>query len=533
KEELSIKTDGKQREVKSLELIVAAAAAAPAPVAPSTLPAPFATNAAAAAPGGGREFLIILDDEGIGAGREDPARRAIAQLMANASPADGFGLLSLRVGGAAIPTTGQRQVVADALTKFTGGGSSSESLVDMTCRAKRALQTLSGVLRSSAAGRVVVLVSPGLPATQSGFQRMGRPNETQSVELCQIRSTDMEELGAAAATSPASVYVLHYAEGLASSGNAAAAQQGLENIAGVVNGEWIRLSEGNERTVSRITRDTASHYIAILDDASGTIRRVDARSTRDGLKLFVRPAGGGSHAQPPAKVGSPRDMLRTPATFGELPLRAAGYLSREGAAEMKIVTLFEPLDPGVKLSAASVGLIDEKGTLKLQWSAQPADLTRSPLAASIPVPAGKYRVRVAAIGANGAAGAVDYDLDATLADAPPLKLSTMLLGVSDTGFTPRLVFTSHDAMAVGLVELYGVPKGATVTSTFELAVSETAAPLGEAPGNVAAGPGEDGRRAFGGFGITTLAPGDYVMRATIMVDGKVVGKAMRTVRKTK
>jgi hypothetical protein len=539
REELSIKTDGKQREIKSIEMIGAAPASAPAAAAAvtpaSTLPAPFATNGGTvnlATAAGGREFLILLDEEGIAAGREEPVRKAVAQLMSEASAADRFGLLSLRVGGAAISPTAQRQLITDTLAKMTGGGSASESMGDMTCRAKRGLQTVIASLRSSSAGRVIVILSPGLPAIQSGIQRMGRANETQSVELCQIRSTDMEELSAAAAVSPAPVYVIHYAEGLASSANASNAQQGLENIAGGVNGEWIRMTDGSERTISRITRDTASYYIAVLDDAPGTIRRVDARSTRNGIKLFVRPAGGPVTAASAAKVGSPRDMLRATGAFNDLPLRAAGYVSREGTG-MKVVTLFEPVDAAAKVTAASVGVIDDKGTLKLQWSAQPPDLARSPMVAAIPVQPGKYRIRVAAIDANGVTGAVDYDLDVALADAPPLKMGSMMVGVSDKGFMPKLVFTSADTMAVGLVELYGVPATATVTSKFELAENDTSTPLGDAPGNVAAGPGEDARRAFGGFGIATLAPGDYVMRATIMIDGKVVGKATRTIRKTK
>ncbi|CAN5824570.1 hypothetical protein BH18ACI5_BH18ACI5_06560 [soil metagenome] len=187
----------------------------------------------------------------------------------------------------------------------------------------------------------------------------------------------------------------------------------------------------------------------------------------------------------------------------------------------------------MKLASASVGVIDDKGTVKLQWSAQPPDLARSPMLAAIPVPPGKYRIRVAAIDDKGVTGAVDYDMDVALAEAPPLKMGTMMVGVSDKGFTPKLVFTSVDTQAVGLMELYGVPAGANVTSKFELGETETSTPLGDAPGNIAVGPGEDGRRVFGGFGITTLAPGDYVMRATIMVDGKVVGRAARTIRKTK
>jgi len=379
REELSIKTDGKQREVKTLELVDTASAsgAGPAPAPPpSTLPAPFATNAASpAASSAGREFLIVLDDEGIGAGREEPVRKAVALLMSTASPADHFGIIGLRVGGVAIPPTSDRQLVTGALDKFVGGGSASESAGEIICRARRALISLSEVLRGSPAGRVVLLVSPGLPATQTTTQRMSAANQGQTTELCQIRGSDLEELSVAAALSPASVYVLYYAEGLASPRNAAAAQQGIENIAGVVNGEWMRLVEGNDRGMTRIAKDTALYYIATLDDAPGAVRRIEARSSRDGLRLFVRPAGGARAAAPTAKVSSPRDMLRNATAFADLPLRAAGYLSREGAAGMKVVTLFEPVAADAKLTAASVGVIDDQGTLKWQWSAQPADLT--------------------------------------------------------------------------------------------------------------------------------------------------------------
>src|SRR5688572_20537588 len=91
--DLTIRVDGKEREVRSLDVVKApaadAAAPAPAPAGPAAAPkpsaiaAPFATNtgggpttAAPAAPGG-REFLFILDDESIAAGQEEPVRKAI------------------------------------------------------------------------------------------------------------------------------------------------------------------------------------------------------------------------------------------------------------------------------------------------------------------------------------------------------------------------------------------------------------------------------------------------------------------------
>ena len=276
-EEISIKTDGKDRKVQSLTLVkvageapAATAAPAAAPAKPaSNFPAPYATNSApepSAAPAGGREFLIILDEEGIGAGREEPVRKAIAQITAAAAPSDRFGMISLRQGGFDIPASAPA-ALTDPLAKFVGGGSQRETLDDLTCRSKRALSTLSNALRASSAGRTILLISPGLPASPTGVQTMrkttGDAADSTFSDLCQIRTNDFDELSAAAMGSPANVYVLHYMDGMANTANVRDAQQGLENITGTINGELLRLP-GSAESIGRILSETNSYYIATL-----------------------------------------------------------------------------------------------------------------------------------------------------------------------------------------------------------------------------------------------------------------------------
>ena len=536
--DLSIRTDGKAREVTALELVTIAAdqpapSAAPA-INASPLPPPFATNAAAppAAPGG-REILLILDEEGVGPGREEPLRTAVAQIVSGLGAGDRVGLLSLRVGGIQVAPTAERKAqVTEAMKNFVGGGSANESSGDMTCRTKRAFGTLNGVLRTSPTGRTIVVVTPGLPATPAGMVKMSRPDQMSTTTLCEIRSTDFEELGASAAGSPANMYVVHYVDGLASAGNASIAQEGIDNIAGTTNAETIRIGGGSEKNIARIARETSSYYLATLDGAAtGGIRRIDARSSRPDVKVLARPAAAPAASAASAKKMSPRDMVTSTTTFADVPLRATGLVSRDGATGMKLVTFFEPGDPSVKLTAASIGLVDEKGTVKAQWSARPEELERSLVTAALPIAPGKYRVRVAATTAAGG-GAVDYDVVAALQDAAPVKLGGMMLGVSsEKGFAPRLQFTRTDTMAVGVAEVYGVPKGANVTVQFEIADSDAGQPRGAAAGNVQNGPTEDARVVFGGFGIETLEAGDYVMRAIVSIDGKVAGTATRTLRK--
>ena len=126
----------------------------------------------------------------------------------------------------------------------------------------------------------------------------------------------------------------------------------------------------------------------------------------------------------------------------------------------------------------------------------------------------------------------DYDLSVELPDAAPVKTSHMLLGVGQGGFAPKLAFTSADAAAIGFIEIYNVAKDAKLEATFEI-IKADGEVMGSGQGTVGAGSAEDARIAYGGFGIATLEPGDYTMRATINVDGKQAGVATRTLRKLK
>jgi hypothetical protein len=277
--------------------------------------------------------------------------------------------------------------------------------------------------------------------------------------------------------------------------------------------------------MTRIAETAGIYYLAGFADAlPADIRRIDARVAREGVKVVARPAGA---------AASPRDMIRTATVFRDLAIRAAGFASRQAnATELMVLAVFEPEDPAVKLTAATVGLFDGKGTLRAQWTAEPGELQQAPVKGALAVPPGKYRMRVAATDAAGRGGTTDYDLLVELPDAPPVKTSHMLLGVSQGGFAPKLTFTSADATAIGFIELYGVAKDAKVEASFEI-VKASGEVLGTGGGTVGAGKGDDARIAYGGFGIATLEPGDYTMRAIITVDGKQAGVVTRTLRKGK
>jgi len=426
-----------------------------------------------------------------------------------------------------------------------GGGSSTEDTGAFACRTKRIMGSLLSAMQMSPAGRTLVVITSGLGANPAAVQAIrSKVNaagefDNSIPETCQIRSTDLEDFGAAASLSPANMYLIHFPQGMSAAANQQAGQTGMENLAGASNAEFIRLTGGTEPSLSRVVKETSSYYLATLDDApTGPMRRIDARVNREGVKVIARPAAGRSRGAGPvatesSKGKSPRDMIATAATFTDVPLRAASFVSRQGANDMKVVTLFEPVAPGAKLTAASVAVINEQDPSKAtQVNLKPEELQGSPVAVSLLVKPGKYRVRLAATTAEGG-GTVDSPLVAEFHSAGALKTSSMLIGITnERGFAPRLQFTPEDKMAVGVLELYGVPSGANVTTQFEIVENESAQPMGASPGNVQKGPTDDSRMVIGGFGTESLQPGDYLMRIRISLEGKEVGVISRTFRKT-
>jgi hypothetical protein len=349
-----------------------------------------------------------------------------------------------------------------------------------------------------------------------------------------VRPEDFENIGMIASSARADLYLFHLTEAMAS--RSSTQDAGFESLAGVTGAEFVRLAASPHAAISRLLRETASYYTASFEpdpsEKNGGTFRVDLRTTRDRVKLRTRPSV--EIRKDIAKAAaSPKDMLRTQAGYTDLPLRAAGHTSRTaGSDEVKVVALFETLDPATTLKEASVGLFDEKNTLKKQWTAQPADLSKRPVMAALAAPAGTYRVRVAALDASGRAGTTDYELKVEVPRADPLKMSTLVLGVQQgAGFAARLDF-SNEPVAIGMVEIYGVPKGGAVTVDLDVVSTPEGTALATAQTSVNPGGSEDTRIAFGGFNIGSLPPGDYLMRAVVSLDGKPVGKVVRTLRKS-
>ena len=521
--DVSLKVDGKSRDVRALKLVQRTTAAML-----SRVTAPFTTNVTGES---GRDLILLVDDDSISPGREAIIRDAASQLMAMHGTGDRVALLGVRPGGLSIALTSDAGKVRAGLAAMVGQARTGETPADVSCRTRVALQTIRGVFASHARETppTVVFFSSGISPPVTAMRTTLGVQPT----LCTVEPAHYEEVATAATQSRANFFAVLVVDGT-NSGASSDMMAGMESLAGVTGGETMRLAGSAELPMGRIARDASTYYVASFDaeagERSGSSHRIEVRVARDRVKVYAKPGIFIAKAQPSA---TPRDMLRTATVYRDLPLRAAAYASRgaDEKAGLKIVALFEAAEPSTTLSAAMVGLYDDKGTLKANWTAQPAELARPLVLAALVAPAGHYRMRVAATDSSGRSGSVDVDVPLELKPIASLRTSALMLGVPLGGaFAPRLQFGA-DAAAAGALEIYGVPKGATLAVQLELAESEHGPALANTPASLAPGPGEDGRTAYGGFTIATLKPGDYVLRAVVSVDGKEAGRATATVRK--
>lgn len=536
-DEITLKVNGKLRQLQSLG-VFHAAAADPSPGG-SALPPPYATNAVGR---NGRVIHVLIDDDSITPGREGQVRDAMRLLASELTPGDMLGVLTTQ-GQVNFRPSNDLVKIQRAVDGIAGRGGATETASDAQCRTTRVLAALGSMLAVTGGTPTTILVFSGglTPPAQKmiDMTRRNAPTDATAAaasnDICPVRPEDFENTGMLASSARADLYLFHLTEAMAS--RSSTQDAGFESLAGVTGAEFARLTASPQAAISRLLRETASYYTVTFDadpsERNGQTYRVDLRTTRDKVKLRTRPAV--EIRKDIAKAAAqPKDMLRTQTAYADLPLRAAGYTSRTpGSDEVKVVAIFEALDPSVALTAASIGLFDEKNTLKKQWTAQSADLVKRPVMAALAAPPGTYRVRVAALDGSGRAGTTDYELKVEVPRADPLKLSTLVLGTQQqgAGFFPRLEF-SNEPIAIGLLEIYGVPKGGAVTVDLDVVSTPEGSALATAQTSVNPGSTEDMRIAFGGFSIASLSPGDYLMRAIVSLDGKPVGKVVRTLRKT-
>lgn len=522
--EVSLKIDGRVRPVRALRFVQVSDGTGAEPGTDPSVPPPFGTNEPDRTEA--RQMVLVIDDDSFRVGTERALREAAVPFLAGLSPADRLALVTMPYGGTRVSFTTDRKQIAASLAQIIGQAPAQENIADVTARTRRTLESLTGLLAGLAGGPppIVLFFSAGLTGpsnnTLSVAPGIGGP-ETFGSEL---QRDTFQHVGNAAAAVGARMYIIQPTA-------PTSRLEGLESLAGVTGGTMMHLGGSDSNALSRIARETAAHYVADFDVEpsmrNGAPRRVELRVSRPDVTVRVRPS---LVFAKPGRVLSPRDMLRQPGGYADLPLRVAGLASREpGDRNVRVVIVGESADPAMKPAAAAAGLFDARGRLVGQWTARPEDLSAGTLVGALVAPPGAYRLRLAATSADGRSGTADADVAAELTPAGPLQLSALVLGVSRGAFQPRLQFGA-EPVALAHVEIYGGKAGLPVVATFEISRTLNGPPIVSVPG--ALGAAGDHHAASGALPIGALPPGDYVVRAIVGVDGQPSGRVVRTLRKT-
>jgi hypothetical protein len=356
----------------------------------------------------------------------------------------------------------------------------------------------------------------------------------QNIAGCELVPLTFSRVGYAAGEARAHFYVIQPDDEPVSSQSL----EGLENLAGVTGGTRLAVAANGDATLDRVLRETSAYYMIGFvpeeSDNNGMSHGVDVKVTRPGAKVRSRPevmlpkVGFGSTIT----TYSPREMLRETKVFRDLPIRALAYASRHDDKLIKVLAAAETEDPSVKITELEAALFDPQGKLIAGVIADATTLARTPTVTAMVVPPGKYRLRVAARDASGKGGTADQEFDADLTAAGPLKLSSLVLGLSRGGdFLPRLQFGS-EPVAVTFLELYGGQKGQEIAAWLELAQTADGGPFLIVPLVVEGTTEADKFKAMGAVPVGGLPPGDILVRAKVQFgkDGPV-GEVTRTIRK--
>lgn len=545
-DEITLKIDGRgPRRIRSLQYVPLSQ---PDPSGLSIEPAPdleppFGTNAITPDV---RWVSIIVDHESIRPGAAGNAINAAVRFIRLLGPRDQVSYVTMPNGGVEIDFTTDHQRVIDALRKFVARGQREPTEQERSCRSRLLLNTMSAYLEGLApvqGPKMVVLLSSGVLNPRRDAPALGPPGP------CEIRQVYFQEVSTAASMARAHIFVvqpddLHmdsprdiFVDRTASRfSDADEDRAGLESIAGVTGGEFMRLVGPEDRQLTNRAQGLTGYYIATFDPApserNGAMHRVEISVRREGVRIRTNPELHIPRAAERSADASPRDMLRNGRLYRSLPIRTTAFASDGPDGRVRVLAVLESVERDVQFAEAVFGLIDARSRLVAQWTANREELARSPVMTAGEGAAGPYRLRVAAVDTAGRRGTAEYEFIGGLTSADPLRLSSLALGVSRDGeFTPKLVFGS-DQSAVAYFEVYGpAPRPESVTARLEIASTPDGRALTTAIPRVVPRGGERWM-VIGAIPIAALAPGDYVVRAIVNLDGRPVGRVTRTLRKS-
>jgi VWFA-related protein len=607
--ELTLKVDGKPREVRSLQLIRVGSAVAPTRSSPAVTPLSraFADNQepdpVEPTAGTPRTVVFVVDHEHIRTGISRIVPEIVERFLDKLSAGDRAALVTMPNGRVEVDLTTELDRVRRMAANVPGGTALSApaadynlgmteaitvsrsvdpknepivlEIADFSCRLARGPEYVACMERAKAA-----IAAQAVQMARS-FETSTRSLMTSLVEFLDALAAidgpktlvfisegfvpfqdtlqDVRNVTVAAGRSRVQVYAIQpsvFSIQDASrklmpktfSQDLELQLTGLQDLSAATGGNLLRVAGTAENAVARIERETSAYYLLGFEptpgERDGKSHTIDVRVQRAGAAVrsrpeftiakMTKPAASVSDA-PASAVASPATaalMVRDDKKYRDLPMRALAYpFATADKRSVKVVVVVESPEASSRFSALAFSLAEPSGKTIAEWNAETAQLSARPFVSATMVPPGDYRLRVAAIDAGGRRGAVNYDFSANLVAAGSLHVGGLMLGVTSQAgaFVPRLLFGGADEDVTGYFEVYGAASDVSVA--WELAGSPDGPALASASDTVSPTADADRFIARGSLPIISLAPGDYYVRASVRVNGAVVGRLSRALRK--
>jgi len=539
--DFKLTVDGKPREIRSLQFLEVAPPTTPPkgslPRA-KAVPAPFGSNAPRDA---GRIVIILFHHTSIMQGDERLTRDAIQRFLDTLTARDRVALITFPQGEIVSDLTTDHDRIRKALPTLTGhapqAGINTPGFADTT--SQHVLLDLATIINGFASidgPKTVILVTQGVPAlTNNNAQEFADIGKAASRSRSQFFIIEPYTFGAMSGT-------VHYAVdagGNADHGAQSRVGGGIEDLAGATGGELFSPSGTADAILERVARESSAYYLLGFEPTAGEINgkshKIGLSVSRPGVTIRARPDFVIDKPAAPAKptAGAPPGpamLLRDALSHTDLPLFGVGYAFRAPAKNQTKVLAVVQSPAGVKLSAAAFALYDAKGRVAAQWSADAQDLAMSPVVSAMSLPAGTYRLRMAAAEESGRMGAVDYEINTAVVPVADLSAGSLMAGIiTDKQFQPRFAFAAAEKSATAYTELYGTDGGRAVVR-FELATTSDGPPLQTIPGTISPTKDPDRWIVTGAIPLAGIAPGDIVVRAIVTSGGKT-GTIVRTLRR--
>jgi len=324
---------------------------------------------------------------------------------------------------------------------------------------------------------------------------------------------------------------------------------GLTQMAGAAGGEFFRLTVKLDPAFDRIAQETSASYVLRFDveqaDRDGKPHAIAVRVNRPDATVRARKSfvARGTEATTGRRLGL---ALKAPFVPHALTIDVATPVMRDPRAGAGRLLLSADIGCGPQAPASAevaVALTTPDGqTRSLTPETATAVVPRGAeqclyYATSVGIPETDATLRLAAVSADGRAGAVDRLVSRVAAQGNGLRLGSLLLTDPATRVNGKMKFVvdgtvGGDSVAA-YIEAEALPPGAAPDGlylVFEIAASAAGPALvSERPAVV-----EDGSAsrwyAETTLGVQTLAPGPYVVRVVAHGAGGEIARTGRLLR---